>query len=80
MPKDTIGMLPACGFNPASNMSRDCALWLKFLSNTENFTDKNGKVKKISIQHALNGGEKKIGPYFVDGYCEDNKTIYEFNG
>ena len=32
------------------------------------------------IQHARNKGEVRIGPYKVDGFCQDNKTIYEFNG
>jgi hypothetical protein len=70
MPENTIGILPACGFNPASNMSRDSALWLKFVAESE----------KIYIQTAKNGGEKKIGHYFVDGFCLENKTIYEFLG
>ncbi|KAM9741015.1 uncharacterized protein ACNS7B_012259 isoform 1-T1 [Menidia menidia] len=36
----------------------------------------------IDIQHALNRGERKIGPYFVDGYAEVNgvKTAFEFYG
>ena len=34
----------------------------------------------IHIQHKLNGKEFKIGPYFVDGYCSETMTVYEFNG
>lgn len=70
MEKNSISMLPACGFSPKANMSRKCELWLKFLSET----------KKINIKHAKNGGEKKIGQFYVDGFCEEKKIIYEFLG
>jgi hypothetical protein len=70
MTENSIAMMPTCGFNPTSNMSRDSALWLKFVAKTE----------KIYIQTAKNGGEKKIGPYSVDGFCIQNKKIYEFLG
>jgi hypothetical protein len=70
MPENSIGMLPACGYNPKSNSSRKCELWLKYLSETHNYR----------IQHAKNGGEKSIGKYFVDGFCEEKKLIFEFNG
>jgi hypothetical protein len=70
MPENSIGMLPPSGFNPASNMSRECELWLKFIATSEN----------IHIEHAKNGGEKIVHPYAVDGFCESNKTLYEFLG
>lgn len=39
---------------------------------------------KIHIQNACNGGEKVIihdgKRYYVDGFCEETNTIYEFNG
>jgi hypothetical protein len=70
MPANKIAMMPACGYNAKSNMSRECDQWLKYLSETEN----------INISHALNGGEKKIGNFYVDGYCEENKTIYDYHG
>lgn len=31
----------------------------------------------IRIQHALNGSEKKIGPFYVDGFYENE--IFSFN-
>ncbi|XP_036002595.1 uncharacterized protein LOC118565752 isoform X1 [Fundulus heteroclitus] len=36
----------------------------------------------IFIQHALNRGEMKLGPYYVDGYAEVRgvRTVFEFNG
>ena len=34
----------------------------------------------IHIQHVRNGGEKRVGEYSLDGYCEENHTAYEFQG
>ena len=36
--------------------------------------------KGIHIQHVRNGGEKRVGKYSLDGYCEGNHTAYEFQG
>ena len=70
MTPNTLPLLPAYGYNPKANMSRECELWIKYLSYRDN----------IQIRHAKNGGERQIDRYFVDGFCETNKTIYEFNG
>lgn len=40
-------------------------------------------IKQIHIQHARNGGEKKIGEYLVDGYhvyTNGVKTVFEYHG
>ena len=34
----------------------------------------------IHIQHVRNGGEKRVGRYSLDGYCEETHTAYEFQG
>ena len=34
----------------------------------------------IYIQHVRNGGEKRIGKYSLDGYCEEYNAAYEFQG
>ena len=34
----------------------------------------------IHIQHVRNGGEKRVGKYSLDGYCEQFHTAYEFQG
>ena len=34
----------------------------------------------IHIQHVRNGGEKRVGKYLLDGYCEEYHTAYEFQG
>ena len=50
--------------------------WLNYISEKEN----------IHIQHAENEGELRINIpnskkyYFVDGFCKENNTVYEFNG
>ena len=36
--------------------------------------------KDIHIQHVRNGGEKRVGRYSLDGYCEEYHTAYEFQG
>ena len=34
----------------------------------------------IHIQHVRNGGEKRVGKYSLDGYCEEYHIAYEFQG
>ncbi len=71
--QDTIGIIPAHGYNPEQVQSVKAIQWIKYLSHT----------KGIRIQHARNGGEKSIGPYQVDGYYETNdglKVVLEFHG
>ena len=44
--------------------------WLSYVSEKQD----------IHIQHVKNGGEKRVGLYSLDGYCEENHTAYEFQG
>lgn len=70
MEPETLALTPPNGYNPKNNQSHSCYAWLTYLS-----------VKhQIYIQHARNGGEKRMGDYYLDGYCEESKTIYEFHG
>jgi len=59
---------------PPNHYSQKAIRWLTHIEN-EN---------EISIQHAEKGGELRIntgGRYiWVDGYCKENNTIYEFHG
>ena len=48
----------------------ECADWLNWLSHSQG----------TKIQHGLTTGERRIGKYKVDRYCEATKTIYEFHG
>ena len=44
--------------------------WLSYISEKED----------LYIQHVRNGGEKRVGHYLLDGYCEETNTAYEFQG
>ena len=44
--------------------------WLDWLS----------KKDGVNIKHALNGGEETLPFGKVDGFCEESKTVYEFQG
>ena len=72
MPKDSIAIVPECA--KTDNYSKMSIMWLNYISKNKNFT----------IQHALNGGEKKLKiddkTYKVDGFCKETNTVYEFYG
>ena len=44
--------------------------WLSYISEKED----------LYVQHVRNGGEKRVGRYSLDGYCEETNTAYEFQG
>ena len=44
--------------------------WLSYISEKED----------LYIKHVRNGGEKRVAPYSLDGYCEQTNTAYEFQG
>ena len=68
--ENTIAMVPGNGYANKTNFSADAIRWLDFVSKTEG----------IFIQHALNGkGEKKIAGISVDGYSEENNTVYQYH-
>ena len=50
--------------------SRQSIHWLEYMMKTNN----------VNIRHAENGGELRIGNYSVDGFDEENDTVYEFHG
>ena len=70
MPKKTIAIVPESV--KTDNFSKMSIMWLDYVSNG------------VNIQHALNGGEKKLTigdkTYKVDGFCEETNTVYEFYG
>ena len=59
-------------FKPDSRLScEDMFHWMDYLMETEG----------VHILHARNHvSEVRIGPYLVDGYDPNTKTVYEFNG
>ena len=67
--KDTIGIFSHARQLKA-NQSIKAVKWLSYISEKEG----------ICIQHVRNGGEKRVGNYSLDGYCEETRTAYEFQG
>ena len=67
---ETIALLPPQGFQPEKAFSVKALQWLHYESVTRN----------CHIRHACNGGEVKIGGHYVDGWCEDTRTVFEYFG
>ena len=67
--KDTIALFPQHE-ELKRKQSHEALQWLSYMA------DKEG----IRIQHHRNGGEKRVGPYSLDGYCEETHTVYEYQG
>lgn len=66
-----MAVVPVHGYRPKTNHSLAAIKWLKWLAHKEG----------LNIQHALNGGEVKLGRYYVDGQNRnDRKQVYEFLG
>ena len=72
MTENTIAIVNE--YTKTDNYSKMSIMWLSYMA----------KAKGLTIQHALNRGEKKLTidgkTYKVDGYCEENNTVYEFYG
>ena len=67
--KDTIALLPHHQ-QFKRKQSHEALQWLSYTAEKE----------EIRIQHARNGGEKRVGNYYLDGYCEETHTAYEYQG
>ena len=67
--KDTIALLPQHQ-ELKRKQSHEALQWLSYTAEKEG----------IRIQHARNGGEKRVGNYYLDGYCEETHTAYEYQG
>ena len=67
--KDTIALLPQHQ-QLKRNQSHEALQWLLYTAEKEG----------IRMQHHRNGGEKRVGPYSLDGYCEETHTAYEYQG
>ena len=67
--KDTIALLPHHQ-ELKRKQSYEALQWLSYTA------DKEG----IRMQHDRNGGEKRVGKYSLDGYCEETHTAYEYQG
>ena len=67
--KDTIALLPQHQ-QIKRKQSHEALQWLSYTAEKE----------EIHIQHTRNGGEKRVGNYYLDGYCEETHTAYEYQG
>ena len=67
--KDTIALLPQHQVLKRKQ-SHEALQWLSYTAEKE----------EIRMQHARNGGEKCVGNYYLDGYCEETHTAYEYQG
>ena len=67
--KDTIALLPQHQQHKRKQ-SHEALQWLSYTAEKE----------EIRMQHARNGGEKRVGKYYLDGYCEQTHTAYEYQG
>ena len=48
--------------------------WLEFMNTDERFINRSGD--RVKIQHAWNKGEKMIGNYCMDGFCQVDDMNY----
>ena len=67
--KDTIALLSQA-HQLKVKQSHEALQWLSYTAEKED----------IHIQHGRNGGEKRVGNYSLDGYCEETHTAYEYQG
>ena len=67
--KDTIAVFPPDRYLKMKQ-SNLAVKWLSYTMEENN----------IHIDHVRNGGEKRVGKYSLDGYCEEWHTAYEFQG
>ena len=67
--KDTIARLSQTR-QLKRKQSHEALQWLSYTAEKED----------IHIQHVRNGGEKRVGNYSLDGYCEETHTAYEYQG
>lgn len=67
---EQIGLLPFDGYHGNRTQSARAIRWLEYCAREDS----------IYICHRDNGGEQKVGLYYVDGFCEKMELVYEFHG
>ena len=65
-------LVPNHGYSPEDKQSSSALAWLSWME----------KELKLSIQHALSGGEVKVDKFKLDGLCTegDKQRAFEFHG
>ena len=64
----TIAIIPHLGYRIKANQSHCAYQWLAHVAHENN----------VVIRHGRNEGEKRVGPYLLDGYCEATNTAMSF--
>ena len=67
---NSIGIIPKNGYRWRDNQSRSAIKWLIWEEHQ----------RGINIEHAAKRGEAVIKGFKVDGFCQDLKQIFEFQG
>ena len=67
---ESIAIIPEVGYNPKQKASKKALLWIKWCSSKKN----------IKLSHAMNGFEKKIEKFQLDGWDSASGEAYEFHG
>ncbi|XP_027865466.1 uncharacterized protein LOC114139628 [Xiphophorus couchianus] len=73
LPEKSLAIPSAVDYRRGSKTFSNASIqWLEWKMDSEN----------LQIEHALNSGERKIGPYFVDGFAVISglATVFSFNG
>ena len=66
--KETIAIIPQLGYRKKAKQSAVAYRWLTYVAHQHG----------VYIRYGHNVGERCVGPYFLDGCCEDTRTAYEF--
>lgn len=67
---NTIGIIPKRGYRWRDNQSKVAIQWLVWEEHQ----------RGVNIHHAAKGEEVRVAGVKVDGYCEDTKQVFEFEG
>lgn len=57
----------------------NCGNFCNYNESACHFIDNLNKEKGWHLQHALNGGEVQVGPYFLDGYDKELNIAFEYD-
>uniref|UniRef100_A0A914ZC36 DNA-directed DNA polymerase n=1 Tax=Panagrolaimus superbus TaxID=310955 RepID=A0A914ZC36_9BILA len=68
---ETVALVPESGYQSTINQSKIAIAYMNFLVH---------KKKAAGIMHRDNGGEKKFGDMFVDGFDHVNNVVYQVMG
>jgi len=67
LPENTIPVIPPMGFLYGSHFSKKSLQWMKYMESL----DPNVKIRTV-----VNWGEVPFGKYKLDGYDDQNNTVY----